>query len=416
VALRGERFDGHDFVEAALQRGAAALVVSDLRRAARSGVPVFAVPDTLEALGALAAYWRRAWGGVVVAVAGSNGKTTTKELLRAALAGSFQVHATPHNFNNRVGVPLTLLALPEWAAVAVVEVGTRETGEVELLRRIVRPDIAVVTSIGEEHLAGLGDLAGVLREETAICKDAELAVVPAAQPEVVERARVLARHVVAAGLDAGDLVPDEWGLEGEGRGWLRFAETRVVLQLPGVHNLRNSLLALAVARACGVDLETALGRLAAVPPVAMRGEVRQLGSLTVIDDAYNANPASMREAIALLDALATQRPRVLVLGSMLELGARSGELHLEVASRALRSRAALIAGAGEFAAALGKLAPGDPRVLAAGTVEELGTLLAARIPRDAVVLIKGSRGMRLEQLVVRLERLAGEPRWGATAQ
>jgi UDP-N-acetylmuramoyl-tripeptide--D-alanyl-D-alanine ligase len=416
VALRGERFDGHDFLETAVQRGAAALVVSDATRAARCGVPVYEVSDTLSALGALASFWRRNWGGVVVAVAGSNGKTTTKELLRAALSASFCVHATEKNFNNRVGVPLTLLGLPQWADVAVVEVGTSEPGEIELLRRIVRPDISIVTSIAEEHLAGLGDLAGVLREETAIFRDAELAIVPAAQPDVVSRARALARQVVVAGLDGGDLVPDEWGLEADGRGWLRFGGQRTVLRLRGAHNLRNALLALAAARACGTDVANALERLAAVEPVSMRGEVKDIGTLTVIDDSYNANPGSMREAIALLDAMTTERPKVIVLGTMLELGPRSTELHFEIARRALQSQAVLVAGLGEFALALEHLARGDPRVLAAASFEELSAALEARVPRDAVVLIKGSRGMRLERLVSSLERIAGDTGSGAAVR
>ena len=184
VALRGERFDGHDFLGQAAASGAAAFVVDDAARVAGLGIPSFIVTDTTHALGALGAWWRATWAGTVIAVAGSNGKTTTKELVRAALAGTLDVYATTGNLNNQVGVPLTLLRMPSTASVAVIEVGTSVPGEVEILRRIVAPDVAIVTSIGEEHLEGLGSLEGVLNEEAAIFHDTALAITPAFQPEI----------------------------------------------------------------------------------------------------------------------------------------------------------------------------------------------------------------------------------------
>ena len=189
VALVGERFDGHDFVREAVSRGAVAVVVADGTRATGLGVPAFVVHDTTRALGSLGRYRRRAWGGPVVAVAGSNGKTSTKELIAAALGAGYDVHATRGNLNNQVGVPLTLLAIPDSAQVAVIEVGTDHPGEVAALRALVEPDVAVVTSIGEEHLEGLGDLDGVLREECAIFQDVARGIAPAGQPEVAREGR-----------------------------------------------------------------------------------------------------------------------------------------------------------------------------------------------------------------------------------
>ena len=167
LALTGENFDGHDYVAQAVEKGAAAVVVSRPMDEQALGVPVYLVPDTLVALGTLANHYRRAWGGPVVMVAGSNGKTTTKDLIHAALSQAMKVHATTGNLNNRIGVPLTLLSIPPGAEIAVVEAGTNLPGEVAILRDIMDPDISVVTSIGEEHLEGLGDLAGVLEEESA---------------------------------------------------------------------------------------------------------------------------------------------------------------------------------------------------------------------------------------------------------
>jgi len=212
VALKGEKFDAHAFLADAVAKGAGAVVVHDAERARNLGVPVYVVDDTTRALGRLARYRRRVWGRPVVGVVGTNGKTSTKELLRAALGSVLRVHATIGNYNNLVGVPQTLFALPDDADVAVIEMGTNQPGEIAALRAIVEPDIVVVTSIAEEHLEGLGDLEGVLREELSAC-DGGVAVVPASQPEVVDAARVRARRTVSAGLDAGDLHPSRWGIE-----------------------------------------------------------------------------------------------------------------------------------------------------------------------------------------------------------
>ena len=403
VALRGERFDGHDFLAQAASAGASALVVDDPSGTVGPGVPVIAVRDTTRALGALGAWWRGVWGGTVVAVAGSNGKTTTKEFIRAALSGSLDVYATTGNLNNQVGVPLTLLRLPSNAQVAVVEVGTSIPGEVGLLRRIVSPDLSVVTSIGEEHLEGLGSLEGVLNEEAAIYDRVPLGVAPTAQPEIGRAARSRAGRVIEAGLDGGDVHPDRWGMNSDGRGWASFADTRISMRVPGAHNLRNAMLAMAVARACGIPDDVAAAGISRVEPLDMRGRWMTSGDLTIINDAYNANPASMREAIALLDSLDGGKPRVLVLGTMRELGPQSPALHEEIAGRALSSGAVLVAGIGDFVAPLSARSDARDRVLTAPDVPELWQSLASRLPRDAIVMLKASRGVRLERLVPLLQ-------------
>jgi UDP-N-acetylmuramoyl-tripeptide--D-alanyl-D-alanine ligase len=399
VALRGEQFDAHDFLAAAKAAGAAAFVVSDAEKAVGLGVPTYVVPDTLVALGQLATAWRRAWGRSVIAVAGSNGKTSTKELLKAALGETFVVHATAGNLNNLIGVPLTLLAIPSDAEIAVVELGTNTPGEVATLRAMVRPDVAVLTSIGEEHLEGLGNLEGVLREEAEVFHQVTLAIVPAAHPEVLPFAQQRAAAVVTAGLTNADVVPTTWGLDAEGRPWLEFEGVRVALPLRGAHQAANAMLALAAARACGVPIESAARGVAAMPVPSMRGVWDTIGRATLINDAYNANPASMRAAIELLAHVGEGKQRVAVLGSMRELGAQSEEQHREVARAALRSPASLIAAVGDFAAAFAVVAPGDPRVVSAADLDALWPQLAPRLAPDAVVLLKASRGMRLERFV-----------------
>ena len=399
VALKGESFDAHDFLAEAVAQGATALVVNDARRAANLGVPVYEVPDTLTALGALARYRRRAWQRPVVGVVGTNGKTSTKELLRAALGGAFHVHATVGNYNNLVGVPLTLFALPDDADIAVIEMGTNHPGEVEALRVIVEPDVVVVTSIAEEHLEGLGDLAGVLREEVSGCKGVALAVVPSAQPEIAAATGPLARRTISAGLDTGDLRPTSWGVTPDGQGWLELEGTRIDVPLRGVHNLRNAMLAIAVARESGVSLDAIARGIAAMPSPPMRVNFENHGSVTLINDAYNSNPGSARVALELLEHAGAGRQRVAVLGTMLELGTHADRLHDEVARAALDSAVELVVGVGGFAEALARVAAGDTRAAGGADPAAAWDAVRSRVAPDAIILLKGSRGVRLERLV-----------------
>jgi UDP-N-acetylmuramoyl-tripeptide--D-alanyl-D-alanine ligase len=402
LALKGERFDGHDYLRDAVRDGAAALIVSRLPKLNTLGVPIYEVSDTLVALGALAKYWRKAWGKTIIGVAGSNGKTSTKDLLRASLSQSYSVHATTGNLNNRVGVPLTLLSLPAEADVAVIELGTSLPGEVAILRDIALPDIALVTSIAEEHLEGLGDLAGVLREEAAVYDSVGVGIAPSAQPEIAEAARGKARRVVVAGLDAiADVKPDKWEIGTDGLGMIEISGVTVRPPVRGLHNLRNAMLALAVARECGVSYEDAARGIEAMPQPKMRVAWEQVGKLTLINDAYNANPGSTRAAIELLQGTGTGRQRVIVLGTMRELGAASAQCHADIAGLALASGADIVAGIGEFAPALEQQDERE-RVITASDVEDLWPLLQRRLQRDAIILLKASRGVQLERLVPHL--------------
>jgi UDP-N-acetylmuramoyl-tripeptide--D-alanyl-D-alanine ligase len=399
VALAGEHFDAHDFLAEAVERGAAALVVSRPERTAGLGVPVFAVRDTLAALGALAHYRRRAWGGTVVGVGGSNGKTTTKELIRAALGACVTVHATTGNLNNLIGVPLTLLALPDTADVAVIEMGMNVPGEMARLRDIVAADIAVLTSVTEEHLEGLGSLDGVMREESVIFDGARVAITPASQPELAAAARARAARVITAGLDSGDVRADRWSVGEGGEGKIEIDGATVRPPIRGVHNLRNTMLAIAVARELGIAaVDAARGIARAVFP-AMRMEWTPLGRATLINDAYNASPASMHAALDVLAGSGGGRQRVAVLGTMRELGSHAARLHAQLARAALASPVEIVAGIGEIGDALRELGAGDARVVTATDVDDLWTALEPRLARDAVILLKASRGVKLERLL-----------------
>lgn len=407
VALIGENFDAHDFANTAIAAGASALVLSRVPESLTPGIPVYLVDDTLLALGDLARFRRTAWGGRVVGVGGSNGKTSTKELLTAALGSRYSVHATRGNLNNRVGVPLTLLALPDTADVAVVEMGTSIPGEIATLRDIVRPDITVLTSIAEEHLEGLGDLAGVLAEESALFGPDSVAVIPSSHPELLGPA-ACSRRVVTAGLDSGDVRAQSWSIESDGSGTAVVDGVSVHSPLRGVHNLRNLMLALATGLELGVPIDGAAADIARLTPPPMRASWERVGRALVINDAYNSNPGSAVAALELLDA-APGAQRVAILGTMRELGANAERCHDDVARAAVGSSADVIAGIGDFAGALGRVAGHDPRVVVADDVEQLWAQLTSRLSRDPVILLKASRGVRLERILPLITDWATQP-------
>lgn len=406
VALVGENHDAHDFLDVAIAQGASALVVSRPIPLHRFNVPIFFVRDTLVALGALARYRRDAWGKTIVGIAGSNGKTSTKELVRAALSGAYDVHATTGNLNNRIGVPLTLLSIPDDADIAVVEIGTSLPGEVATLRDIARPDVAVITSIGEEHLEGLGSLKGVFDEELSVSIGVPLVVTPSVQPEVADEARRLGATVVSAGLDDGDVRASTWSIDAEGRGTIVYDGVTVTPPVRGIHNLRNTMLALAVARACGISADVAAQAIAAMPVPAMRAAWQRVGESMIINDAYNANPGSTRAALEML-AHAGGPQRVAILGTMRELGPDADRYHDDVARSAVGSSFDLIAGLGDFAPALQRVALGDARVVTAPDVDELWAALVPRLQRGATILLKASRGVKLERILPHITAWAG---------
>lgn len=398
ACLRGERADGHDFAPSAVASGAALLIAT---RPLRVPAPVLVVRDAAAALAVLAAEFRaRVQGCTWIAVAGANGKTTTKELIAAALRASFRepVLVTAGNLNNHLGVPLTVLSLPERARCAVVEVGTNHPGELAPLAALVRPDIAVVTSIGPEHLEGFADLAGVAREECAV-----FSALPAGGTALLGLhglTEVCAAH-------GGDLSTIEAiaAQAAAGRELVRLAapEGPLDLRLLGEHNRANAHLALRAAIAAGADEAAARRGIAAVE--AQPGRLRALaaGAHLLIDDCYNANPASM---LAGLDVLAAGPGRRLaVLGHMGELGAASPAGHAAVGAAAARLGVALIA-VGPLAAPIlaAYRAAGGGDGSQAGDRDEASRLahawLAAGGP--ARVLVKGSRSAHLEEVLAAL--------------
>jgi UDP-N-acetylmuramoyl-tripeptide--D-alanyl-D-alanine ligase len=398
VALKGERFDAHEFLEAAQAGGAVAAVV---RRGTPPvlGLPLVPVADTLWALGRLARRRRDAVPGPVVAITGTNGKTSTKELVARALGERWRVHATRGNLNNEVGVPLTILSAPDEAEALVVEAGASVPGELARLREIIAPTAAIVTNVSAGHLQGFGGTDGVLAEKVSLLTGVALAVVGAEPPVLAERARRAAARVIGAGVSpAADVRPDAWSLDSAGRGLLTFRGVAMRLSLAGRHQVDNAMLALALAELLGLDL-TRVGRaLATVTLPAGRWEVHDGGGRTVIHDAYNANPASLGAALETVAAIRGGRPLVVAVGSMLELGDATAAEHARLAEAIVRLDPALVGAVGEFVPALERhRATLGARLVTATDADALGRTLAPRLPAHALVLLKGSRGMRLER-------------------
>jgi UDP-N-acetylmuramoyl-tripeptide--D-alanyl-D-alanine ligase len=410
-AVRGERHDGHDFVEAALKRGAVAAVVSRARAAtlpdAALAVPLLIAEDPLVALQALAAHVRRQWGRRVVAVTGSAGKTTTKEAVAAALGAKFNVHKSQGNLNNAFGLPLQLLRLEAEHEIAVVEMGMNHPGEIAALARIAAPDWGVVTNVGTAHIENFADgQAGVARakfELVGALPASGVAFLNCDDPYVSQFGRDFAGRTVYFGagpcadprlLEAKE---DLAGLH------LRFRagerEGGLTLKLLGAHNALNALAGLAVALEAGVALDAALAALASLAAGDKRGQVIEIGGATILNDSYNSNPEALRAMIRTLAGRPAGR-RILVAGEMLELGEHGRALHAACGRAAAEAGLDLVAGVGGNAEHLAAAAcSGGVASLFLPDAEAAGQWLKQTLQPGDVVLVKGSRGVHLERAI-----------------
>jgi UDP-N-acetylmuramoyl-tripeptide--D-alanyl-D-alanine ligase len=419
VALKGDRFDGHDYLPAALAAGAAGVCVEADRLAGLklpADLPVLAVDDTLAAYQRLATAHRRrlAAGLKVIALTGSSGKTSTKEILRAILVaahGPEAVLATEANTNNHVGVPQNLLRLNEKHRLAIIEMGTNHPGEMAVLSRIAEPDLAVIVSIGRAHLEFLGDLAGVAREKSAIwsrLRPGGTAMMPA---DGAETAILAAAAAPFRTLRFGETPDADLRVEYRG-GTLAGARLRLTWQggegcdvewaVPGRHQARNAAAAALVATALGLTPEAIAGGLVACRLPGMRMRIRRERDVIWVNDAYNANPDSVAAGLEwLADAVAAASVGrcFLCLGDMLELGNTGTAAHADTlaAARARLPDADILAIGPAMSAAVAKFAA-DPRLHAFADAPAAAAWLRPRLAPGALVYLKGSRGMALERI------------------
>lgn len=414
-AIRGERFDGHRFVAQAVANGAVACVCG--RDAPESpgdktAVPTLLVDDTIDALGRFAAFYRREImppSTAVVAVTGSNGKTTTKRMIHHVLDAWLKGRSAPKSFNNRIGVPLTLLSSEPDDRYVIAEIGTNATGEVASLAAIVSPDVAVITSVGEAHLEGLGDVNAVAVEKASLLdhlRPEAFALVNTDRPEVRSHIpRDLTTRLMTFGFDAraelrvtrvrGTLRGTTFELDG------RY---RVELPLPGPHHATNAAAAFAVSRWFGLAPKDIVERLSTFKPAEGRSGLIQIGDVMLVDDTYNANPASMAAAIEGL-RLGDGRRRVFVMGDMYELGPRSTSLHQRIVRLIHRAGIDVLVAVGEATIAATRVVTGmsgGPEIIHCADADAAGhTLMGVLSPGDTV-WIKGSRAMQLDRVVSHL--------------
>jgi UDP-N-acetylmuramoyl-tripeptide--D-alanyl-D-alanine ligase len=406
VALKGERFDGHDHLAAVAAAGAEAAVIRQ-GTSPVAGLKLFPVDDTLRAFGLLARYRRLALEGPVVAVTGSNGKTSTKEMLRAVLSTRYRTYATRANLNNLVGVPLTILEAPPDTEAFIVEAGANLPGEISRYREIIEPTITVVTNAVQGHLEGFGTLAGVVEEKLALTDAVPLAIVGTEPPGLLEGARRRARQVRSAGLQGADLMPSHVSLDEHARPVIAIGGQRFTLSARGLHQADNAARVWAVVEALDLDRGRAARSLEEFNLPGGRGELLQEGSLTILNDCYNANPQSFRAAIATAAALRVDRRLVFVAGTMRELGAESAALHQEIAEALVDLHPELLAAVGDFVPALEPYAGAlRHRLVTAPDPLTLAPLLTARLRGDELVVLKASRGVALERILPALKARA----------
>jgi len=414
VALKGERFDGHDYVREVLAAGAAGAMVERGWAAANPELPLIPVIDTRVALGQLAAHWRNRFAIPLLGITGSNGKTTVKEMCAAILRrhlGADAVLATQGNFNNDIGLPLTLLKLRAGHRAAVIEMGMNHPGEIAYLTRLARPTVALVNNAQRAHLEGLGTLTDVARAKGEIFEGldpAGVAVLNADDPQAgLWRTLAGERPQIGFGFAAAAEVRGQWQPNriNEGFGGALNVSTpagtlAVELKVPGEHNARNALAATAACLAAGVPLEIIGAALADYAGVKGRLQRRNgRNGATLIDDTYNANPDSMRAAIDVLAGIPGKR--ILVMGDMGEVGAAAAQFHDEIGGHAKSCGI-------ERLFALGGLAADAAHNFGEGArhFESVETLIEALKPElggDTTVLVKGSRFMRMERVVEAIE-------------
>jgi UDP-N-acetylmuramoyl-tripeptide--D-alanyl-D-alanine ligase len=405
-AVKGERLDGHDFVGAALARGAVAAVArKDQLHRFPGNMKLLPVDDTLIALQTLATAVRKLWGKPLIGVTGSAGKTTTKEAIAHVLASKFRVLKSEGNFNNHFGLPLMLLKLEPEHDLAVIEMGMSHAGEIRALAKIAHPEIGVVTNVAPVHLEFFDSLAGIARAKYELIESLPsngTAVLNADDEYVSHFGRDYKGRVIKYGTTFAADVSAE-NVQSKGAEGSEFdvvvAGTRHYTHLPlvGEHNVLNALAAVAVSIACGIKASDAIAALATLKPADKRGQVLQLGNITVINDCYNSNPKALKAMVDALCAMKAAR-RIVVAGEMLELGPAAEALHRESGSHMGEKKIDVLIGVRGLARALVDGAQqAGMRAEFVATPEEAGEWLARETRDGDVVLLKASRGVKLER-------------------
>ena len=409
-AIVGENSDGHDYVADAFAEGAACAVVGrDAGSDDFAGKTILKVGDTVKALGDFACEYRRRMDFKVVAITGSVGKTTTRQIAYHVLSRRFRAFQAPKNFNNYLGLPLTLLGADHDDEIVLAELGSNHPGEIAYLTRIAQPDIAVVTNVYPAHLAGLRNLKTITQEKLSISEGLRSDGILIVNADIVNRATnhriVTFGTSVECDIQAKDTTYDQFGSR------FTIDGTEVWLPLPGRGNLENALAAWAVCSRLGINIDDFARDVKTLLPVPMRTELLQIGTLTVLNDCYNANPASMKNALDILANIgsAEKRRLLFICGDMAELGPQDRKLHAELGASVAQARVRLLLAVGEFAQITAEAAKqnaiSDLQAKCFKDTASVCNNLIKFVKEDDIILVKGSRVAKLEMAVEKLKEL-----------
>lgn len=414
-AIAGPKFDGHDYLRDVFAKGAACAVISrkcdDKELADKCLVQV---DDTIKAFGVLAAEYRRQAGFKVIAITGSVGKTTTRQIIYHILSRHFRVHQSPGSFNNNIGLPLTLLSAKANDQIVITELGSNHPGEIPYLTRIAQPDIAIVTNVHPAHLEGFGDLQTIVREKLSIAEGlmpGGTLIINADFEQLVNTCRAKGTSFVTFGKsDGSDYRAENIHSEGSSS---RFTidGKEIHLPLPGRGNVDNALAAWAVCSRIGLTIDDFASAVKTLPPVSMRAELLQIGTLTVLSDCYNANPGSMKNALEILAGLdpSGKRRRVFICGEMAELGQQAEQLHTELGKSIAQAGVQLMLAAGRLAgiaaASANANAKHNLQTKCFPDTISVRNNLNEFVKDYDIILIKGSRTAKLETVVEKLKEL-----------
>ena len=418
IAIKGERFDGHDFIDKAVANGAKAVVLhkKKLRKFNHLDIPVIAVGDTTKALGELAGIWRKKLSTKVIGISGSAGKTSTKEIAAMLLSTRYTVNKTNANNNNHIGVPLTIFSTNEKHDVLVVELGTNHFGEIEYTANIALPDYALITNIGDSHLEFLHNKNGVLKEKSALFRitaGENGILIINNDDKLLKQTAKNYRDIITYGFNSSSEVRGKiigYTYDGRPEIEVEYKKNKMNVELPlyGKANANNFLAAAAISFGLGLSTKEVLAGIKKLSGIDKRLNIKTKKDFIIIDDSYNASPASMKEAMFLVGKVNLFRKKIAILGDMFELGNKALEMHRNLAF-GLKSNKF------DEVYMIGKLMKNLYDELKNKSItskyftsrKNLNTFLSTHNFSDSVILVKGSRGMKMEEFVKKIEEKAG---------
>jgi len=415
VAIKGDRYDGHDFISDALKKGASAVVIDSrkLKKFSFLEIPVITVPDTTKAYGEIANIWRKKLPAKVISITGSNGKTTVKEMVSVLLEEKYAVIKTEANNNNHVGVPLTILSANEKCEVLVLEQGTNHFGEIPYTAKIAQPDYSLITNIGDSHLEYLKSREGIFKEKSALFAETEkrdgFVFLNMDDPVIRQNSKQFSNKVTYGFSGAVDVKGKILGYKNDGRLEIQIAykgkKLTTTLPVFGESNAKNFLAASAIALKSGLSLKQIVKGASGIQPVHGRLEVKKYKNAVLIDDTYNASPASVKSAVELVKKIKTYRSKLIVLGDIYELGKKSPKFHKDLSGLFSSDKNLTVLTTGPLMKNLHKeLRKKKVRSIHFYLREALSLYLQYEEIDNSVILIKGSRGMKMEDFVNILEK------------